>query len=330
MRRTTRRAAVLAAAVLLSGVAAGLPAAGEPTPRPATGSAAGSASGTPDPHAPVGGVVPGVEGAAAERAAGPAVAGFRELRRTGGPRGTAGRGTAGRGTAGNGAASDRTHNFWGVMPPDAGAGDGMVATHSVHQDLRISHQEDFLYAPTSKPGNDSCVEVVTSYSRHFGPQVWAWDWCRTGNLAKQVNVDSDFLDTYTTTVNGHRAYTVQNVRTNAANNTWTAYLHNYATKKWDVFFTSSGRDRTDAAYGWDVFEIYSTVDPATGEGHYCPASVGKPFESSDIKLRKGGSWAAASPAESPIVPPRPDPDAYQCPSLRFQVRHANDHWVVEH
>ncbi|MCP2259581.1 hypothetical protein LX15_003286 [Streptoalloteichus tenebrarius] len=305
MRRTTRRVAVLAAAVVLSGLAAGLTAVGEP------------AAGPPDPHAPVGGEVPGVEGAPAERAAGTAAARFRESRRSGGPRGEA-------------AGAAQIHHFWGVMPPDTGAGDGMMATHSVHPDLRIPNNEDFVYAPTSKPGNDSCVEVVTSYSKYYGPQIWAWDWCRTGNLAKQVPVDDRFLDTYTTTVNGHRAYTVQNIRTNAANNTWTAYLYNHATRKWDVLFTSSGRDRSDTTYGWDVFEIYSAVDPSTGRGYYCAASVGKPFESNDIKLRKGGSWVAASPVESPFVPEKPDPADYQCPSLRFHVRHANDHWVVQH
>ncbi|WP_158892232.1 carbohydrate-binding protein [Amycolatopsis anabasis] len=243
----------------------------------------------------------------------PAAAKFRELRRHGGPRASI---------------AAQVHNFWGILPPNAGAGEGMTATHAVYPDLRITKSGDFLYSPTAKPGNGSCIEVVTSYSQAYGPQIWAWDWCRTGNLAKQTTVDTNFMNTYTTTVNGHAAYTVRNEKTDAGSNGWTASLFNYRTNAWDVYFTSSGSDKSNATYGWDVFEIYSSPNPSTGTGYYCSASVGKPFESNDIKLRKGGSWVPASASDSPFVPPNPAPEDYQCPNLKFQVVHANDHWIV--
>ncbi|KAA2264071.1 carbohydrate-binding protein [Solihabitans fulvus] len=284
-------------------------------------------TGVADLRAPIGGTVQDTRsGADARRAAGPAAAAFRDLRQRGGPRDSATRPAGSQKSV----AAEQIHNFWGILPPNEGAGDGMSATHAVFPDLKISQDGDFLYAPTSKPGAGGCVEVVTSYSSYYGPQIWAWDWCGSGNLEKQVNVDSTFTATYTTTVNGHLSYSVRNVQTNAASNAWTAYLFNYRTNTWDAFFSSSGQDQSASTYGWDVFEIYSSVNPSTGQGYYCTASVGKTFESNDIKLRKNGSWVPASPADSPFVPDQPNAADYQCPALNFQVANADDHWLVSH
>lgn len=221
----------------------------------------------------------------------------------------------------------QTHEFWGVEPT-ASSHDGMQATQSVDPSYRVSYSQDFTYTPTLKAAG-SCMEITTAYWQGGGDELWAWDWCGGDGPAKEVSIDTNFLATYTSTATGHPAYSVQVVKTGT--NAWSSYLYNYTTNSWNLFFSKSGRDTSGLAYGWDIFEIYSTVDPATGTGYYCTDAKNTVFESSGIQLRHNGSWHAASPADSPWEPTTdPDPADYQCPSLKFIRAGANDHWIVRH
>ncbi|WP_370961659.1 carbohydrate-binding protein [Amycolatopsis sp. cg9] len=255
------------------------------------------------------GVVPGLTGAAAKAAAGPMADRFLQLRQ--------------------GKTVAQRHTFWGPEPQLATSADGLVVTQSVTPGLRISNRNDVVYAPTMKPTGHSCVEVVTAYGLGEAAQVWAWDWCRSVSPAKVVPIDSAFLASYTTSVDGHPAYTVQEVRTNTTANSWTASLYNVKTGAWDTLFTQSGSDQSSLDEGWDIFELYSTRNPATGNAYYCSDARGSVFESSSLQLRVGGRWVPASPANSPLRPTaNPRPADYDCSTLRFEVPAPNSAWRV--
>jgi hypothetical protein len=173
--------------------------------------------------------------------------------------------------------------------------------------------------------------MTTAYT-DTGPVLWAWNWCSGYNdVAKLVNIDSNFLSTYTTTLNGYAAYTMDVHKTNASNNQWTAYLFNYRNQAWDVFYTSSGKFDLEAEgydWGWDIFEIYSTRDSSTGNAYYCASQNGRKFEAANIQTQVNGAWTAVTPSLSGSLYPRSGSD-FDCPSLKFTVVNANDHWLAQ-
>ncbi|WP_328609409.1 carbohydrate-binding protein [Amycolatopsis sp. NBC_00345] len=278
-----------------------------------------AAGSSPASATPVKGVVPGLTGTAAKAAAGPAADRFLQMRRA----------QAGRATAATPRLDAQKHTFWGPEPQLSTGADGLVVTHSVVPDLQLSNSSDVVYAPTVKPTGHSCIEVVTAYGLGEAGQVWAWDWCQSVSPAKVVPIDSSFLSSYTSTVDGHPAYTVQEVKTDSGSNSWTASLYNVRTGAWDELFTQSGSDQSALDEGWDIFELYSTVDPSTDEAYYCADARGKVFESSSLKLRVGGQWVAATPSNSPLQPTaNPSPGDYDCSSLQFEVPTPNSNWRV--
>lgn len=293
-RRTLLACAVLAAFTAVPGAA--------------SANASTNASAGPDPAAPKRGHVAGARDFTPNARNAEAVERFRELHRSRLRR-------------------EQIHHFWGVEPA-AGTHDGMQATQSVDTSYRVSESADFTYTPTIKAAG-SCMEVTTVYSQAVGNEIWAWDWCGGNGPAKEVRMDANFLQTYTKPVNGHPAYSVQLVQTNASTNAWSAYLYNYTTSSWSLFYSKSGRDTSQLTYGWDIFEIYATRDPSTGNAYYCADAKNVVFESSSIQLRRSGSWVPASPSDSPWEPTaNPNPSDYLCPSLQFVKAGANDHWIV--
>ncbi|RLU78194.1 carbohydrate-binding protein [Streptomyces griseocarneus] len=222
--------------------------------------------------------------------------------------------------------ADLTHNWWGVFP-QPGTHDGIMATHSVDPSYRVSDPENFTYAPTTKAQN-SCMEMVTAYW-NSGDELWAWDWCSSpGGPAKTVPINADFLATYTTTASGRPAYTVQMVKDGTGTNQWSAYLYNYRTSGWDLLYRQSGSDQSGLNYGWDMFEIYASVNPATGTGYYCTEARDTVFDSSSVQLRSGGTWHPARPADAPWTDTSPNGRDFLCPALRFVQAGANNHWTV--
>ncbi len=225
-----------------------------------------------------------------------------------------------------GGRADLTHNWWGVFP-QPGTHDGITATHGVDPSYKVSDADNFTYAPTTK-AQKSCMEVVTSYW-NSGNEIWAWDWCGSpGGPAKVLAIDADFLAKYTTTNGGRRAYSVQLVRDDAAGNRWSSYLYNYTTGSWNLLYRQSGADKSELEHGWDMFEIYASVNPATGVGYYCTEARTTVFDSSAIQLRDKGGWKAASPSDAPWTEARPDGREFLCPPLKFLQAGANDHWTV--
>ncbi|MEV4257140.1 carbohydrate-binding protein [Spirillospora sp. NPDC049652] len=320
MQRRTLLACVLPT-VLLTTLTA-VPATAAP-PRPAAPADSATSSrpaASPDPDAPKTGRVAHSRPVPRDAGTAKAARAFRELH-------DARLGRAAAPTT-SPALREQVHEFWGIEPA-ARTHDGLMATHSVDPSYRVSYSDDFTYAPTTKAAS-SCMEVTTVYSQAVGNELWAWDWCGGNGPTVELPMDASFQRTYTTTVNGHAAYTVQLVRTNATTNAWTAYLYNYATGAWNSFYSKSGRDTSGLSYGWDIFEIYASRNPATGNAYYCTDARNVVFESSSIKLRRSGAWSPASPSDSPWEPVAvPDPSDYLCPTLKFIRAGANDHWLVD-
>lgn len=342
-RRWLPAAAVAAAGILtaaMAGVAAADTASADgtagPLPRPAAD--------RPDQRgadAPIGRVVPGLTGAAAQRAAGAAGERFRTMTAQRASR--IGAGTAASGAAVNAGspAAEATrlededlHTAWGTLFSQS-KGQGIKATHSVFTGAAAStHGGDVVYAPTALAPGGACMEMTTAYTSE-GPRLWAWDWCGGTpdygkGIGKIVTIDSTFLSTYTTTVNGQAAFSTDVHQTNPSNNTWTGYLYNFQTHAWDIFFTSSGTyNLSDKAFGWDIFEIYSTVNPATNNAWYCASMNGKKFDASSIEVNIGGTWSAATPNTTYPMGNLPSGSAFECPSLKFTVVNPNDHWTAQ-
>ncbi|KAB7839965.1 carbohydrate-binding protein [Streptomyces mobaraensis] len=221
--------------------------------------------------------------------------------------------------------ADLTHDWWGVFPRP-GTHDGITATHTVDPAYHVRDSENFTYAPTTKAQN-SCMEVVTAYWQS-GPELWAWDWCGAGGPAKTLPIDAAFLAKYTPGGTAPAAYSVQLVREGGSGNTWGAYLYNHRTASWELLYRQSGKDQSGLDHGWDMFEIYASVNPATGVGWYCTEARNTVFDSSAVKLRRDGAWNPASPADSPWTDPAPNGRDFLCPALRFLRAGANDHWTV--
>ncbi|WP_369374076.1 carbohydrate-binding protein [Streptomyces sp. cg36] len=219
-----------------------------------------------------------------------------------------------------------THNWWGIFP-QPGTHDGITATHSVDPAYHVAGSDNFTYAPTTKAQN-SCMEVVTAYW-NSGNELWAWDWCTpNGGPAKILPIDADFRAKYTKDVDGRPAFSVQLVKDTGSGNRWSSYLYNYRTAQWELLYRQSGTDQSDLDHGWDIFEIYATVNPATGTGYYCSEAKNTVFDSSAIQLRKNGVWKPARPADSPWTETNPSGRDFLCPALKFLQAGANDHWTV--
>lgn len=232
---------------------------------------------------------------------------------------------AGGSSNGTQAASDQLHATWG---PGTTNTDGEYANHSVQPDLKTTSPNDTIYAPTMKPGGGpggSCVEVVTAYQQ-TGGAVWAWDWCAaTPGPAVVLKIDSSFLANYTTTVNGQYEYTVEETRTDAGTNAWTAQLYNYRTQSWETLYTSSGTDKWPNHDGWDMFEVYSSQPAAGSNASYCSTISGHVFDSTDIQILVNGRWRPVDTTNSAV---QSVGDPFACGSLNLRVGSANNHWTA--
>ncbi|GIJ46811.1 hypothetical protein Val02_36970 [Virgisporangium aliadipatigenens] len=152
---------------------------------------------------------------------------------------------------------------------------------------------DVVYAPTLMPPSSACLEITTAYTWD-APALWAWDWCTDNpGVGKEVPLNANFVSTYTTPVNGLPAYSIDIQKTNAATNTWTAYLYNFKNGRWDTFWAKSGTSQI-GQNGWDVFEPYVTRNPSTGLGYYCATMAGRTFEARGIQVRVNGTYQNAS------------------------------------
>jgi hypothetical protein len=266
--------------------------------------------------APIRGEVAGFTGADATRVAGEAATRFKAL-------------TLHRAQSAP-ALAEALHTDWGVgfSQPTA---KGMRATHNVLTGAGTTTRgNEYIYSPTALSPGGACMEMTTAYTPS-GPLLWAWDWCGgRSQVGKAVSMNSSFLSTYTTTVNGQPAYSFEVSQTNASTNEWTGYLYNYTTHAYETFFVSAGSyDLGNNGFGWDMFEIYSSIEPATGIGYYCTDMAGKSFDASEISLNLNGSWQLATPANSrDFGNPPPAGSKFQCPKLTFQLDTPNNHWTA--
>lgn len=227
--------------------------------------------------------------------------------------------------------SGTIHNGWGAFPNVTSS--GAQATHTVNPRIAMtSNDPDVIYAPTLFPSGTSCIEVSTFYWKG-GNGVGAWNWCSASPAFDAVAwIDSSFVSTYTVPFNGLPAYTVRDVQTDPVTNSWTAYLYNYTTRSWDALFTSADTSKLGlSGGGWDMYEIYTDYNPATGEGYYCTETYGSMWWATNIRIRVNGSWQLLTPGNSSVAPTSGVVSTdYGCYSLSFTLQTPNSNWQVTH
>jgi hypothetical protein len=289
-------------------------------------------SAIPRPNAPHSGkMVPGVTGAAARRADPPISAAKRwaELNAAS-HRAARHRAVPNKPQPSLTPWSGQFHGYWGTDPAQTIY--GAQATQGLNPGTVLpSSSPDIIYSPTLDPSGITCIEMSTIYF-NGGDQVGAWDWCASSPGFKKVSaVNSSFLATYTTTVGGQPFYSVQDVQTDPATNSWTSYLYNYTTGAWDTYYTSANTSKlSNSGGGWDMSEVYTTYNSSTGEGDYCTQTYGANLESAGLEyqLSPGGSWTSAAPAYSNMNLAYPRGSDLGCANSTFWLPTANSEWRV--
>ena len=216
---------------------------------------------------------------------------------------------------------DTIHPAQGTAFINEGNDQGAFADQSVTPAVHPPDSGTTIYTPTMYPAGGSCVEVTTVYTVNT-QAVEAWDWCNHIDFEASVNIDSAFLSKYG---NGGGIYSVEIVQTNSGNNTWTAYLYDYASSSWDTFYSSSGSTQAGTT-GWDVNELYSNV-ASNGQSYACADMAGQTFSASGIQVDLGGTWTAAAPSNSNTEFDQPAAN-FDCPAMSYQMVHQYDHWQV--
>lgn len=196
---------------------------------------------------------------------------------------------------------------------------GSQATQSVSTKIKPADPNTTLYTPTMYPSGGSCIEMSTAYF-HTSQVVAAWDWCKAITFVADVKIDKSFMRTYT----HHHNYSTQILQTDAASNTWTSYLYNYKTKAWEKFFRQNGTSQVGLDEGWDIYELYSTLDP-NGQSYACADLEGKRVEAKGIKVGVDGHLVRATPARAGNDYDVPLSD-FHCSSLTYSMISAYSHW----
>jgi hypothetical protein len=294
----------------------------------------------PSPLAPHSGhLVPGITGAAARKNDPPVSAArrFAQLNAASQEAATrkAAAGTAtpaaGSATPGLTSWSGAFHGYWGAFPSQTIY--GAQATESLNPGFIApkSPGGQFVYAPTLDPSSITTIEMSTIYDSG-GDYVGAWDWgAASPSFAKTATINASFLATYATKVGSQYFYSVQDVQTDAATNTWTAYLYDYETSSWDTFYTSSDTGNLGGTGGgWDMDEVYTDYDTATGEGDYCTGSYGDRFASTNLEyqLSTGSAWTPATTANSAMNLAYARGSDLGCADDNFSLTTANSAFAV--
>ena len=240
--------------------------------------------------------------------------------------------SAGAGTALAAALPSSGHFGWGTHNDiwDIGG----QATQEINPSLQLPASDpDTVYAPTFVPAYTSCIEMATTYNSS-GSYVAAFDWCANngqGTFGKVTPFSS--LSAYITqTWNGTRnvpAYTVQDVQTDPGTNSWTAYLFNYQTHTFDPFWTSASTSKySESGSRWDWFEVWWSLNPATGQAYYCADTVGAQWGTTALAYETyQNNWVIATPSNS-HVDPVPTVNDSGCSSLTYQMVTPNNNWNV--
>jgi hypothetical protein len=337
--RRARTALVTAGAcsLLLSMATPALAVTASPAPVPVRSSSLRAA--IPSPRAPHSGkVVPGITGAparkndplaSASRRFGQLSAAGRQAHE-GRPATAAPRARAGGLTPALSSWSGNFHGYWGTDPDQTIY--GAQATQSLNPSLKApTTGSQFIYAPTIDPSAIDTIEMSTIYDAG-GNYVGAWDWgAANPGFAKVAAINSSFLATYATLVGGRYFYSLQDVQTNVADNTWTSYLYNYTTKAWDTFYSSSNIGKASQSDGgWDMDEVYTAYDSSTAEGDYCTGTYGDLFESTGLQYRlsSGGAWTPATTANSVTNLAYPRGADLGCANLDYALPTENSTFAV--
>ena len=99
------------------------------------------------------------------------------------------------------------------------------------------------------------MEMTTAYTSD-GPILWAWDWCGgNAGIGKLVTIDEDFLNTYTTTVNGQTAYTTEVRQTDASTTPGRRIVQLPDPGVGPFLHEFRNVDLSDRGYGWVILNL---------------------------------------------------------------------------
>ena len=163
------------------------------------------------------------------------------------------------------------HEMAGFLTSGGGPYAGVTAAHIFYTSAEFkltlppqAHLSQTLYAPTTRRPNGSCLELGTAYvtnpNEDTRVSVYAYDFCKPNlsGFGRQVPVDQGFLNNYSSSTTDSKKYYVVSIATNAPSPgikaNWNSSLYNFATKQWDVFYSSTGL--SDDARGWSIFETW--------------------------------------------------------------------------
>ena len=157
-----------------------------------------------------------------------------------------------------------SHQDAGVTSSDTSGSPvtGVRAFHAVYDPTTIDLQPSgglvqYLYAPTTKGPNGDCLEFGTAYTDSgsgTSADFYVFDFC-AGGFTLSVPIDATFMSTYTRARNG---FTVYNAETIQAGSAWYALLYNYARRRWERVYATTG---TAGSNAWSLFEFYFNPGP---------------------------------------------------------------------
>ncbi len=211
------------------------------------------------------------------------------------------------------------HADWGIQSEiDGGYPTGGEALQTLNPETVLpANSPDTLYMPTFIPNINGCIEVSTIYTAGQDA-VGAWNWCTSDPESFEALLPvSSLLGTYTSVSGGKTVYFLRVVETDAASNTWTAYLYNYVTDRFDVFYTSSGTSwlgQNGFTGNWDMAEDYTGYNSATGEGNFCTEAPGADWGSTDLQFQSSvnGAFTLAQKSNSATFGDRTDGTQLGC------------------
>ena len=225
-----------------------------------------------------------------------------------------------RGQSTDGVGPDTIHEYVGTSFDPSTV--GSQATQSVSPKIEPANPGTTLYTPTMYPSGGSCIEISTAYF-HDEQVVAAWDWCHAITFVAEKPIDKSFMKTYTKNKN----YSVQILQTDKSSNTWTSYLYNYKTDKWEKFYSQSGTSQVGLGAGWDIYELYSELK-GDGTSYACDDLKNKRVEAQGIMVGVDGKLVPADPSNAGHDYDVPLSE-FHCPSLSYQMVHQYDHWKAK-
>lgn len=180
---------------------------------------------------------------------------------------------------------------------------GVYTVNDISTDL--IPDSGFVYAPTTLPPGQSCLEMVMAHWQTFGTQhheLWTWDWCKgqqhVGVLPDSARWDltnASFASNYVRTYNGRSTIAVAIVTPNTGSTPgqcWYFLIYNFNLGGYQQLYYSCGTSRLNDWYpsaGWQMWEEWGFLGSST-----CPSVASTGAASVSFADPTSSSWTAVT------------------------------------